>query len=342
MTAITLIGGDAAMHATLESVVLSVPGITTIYGPAAERADVVLVAGDPAMSALDRCRLETGRRVCVLVTGEREPSIDQVREGMEAGARGVISWPPDPTDLQRAITSASGFGRAAAEQGMQGTLIVVTAGAGGQGCSRLAAMTARSSSGVCTLVDLDLAGGTQAELAGLEDDLESSGLAGEPDASRVMQRLGRDADYGTLIPAPRRPDLAWLIDPQLPSDVVDGARRVADVVVADVGRAAGPAIPVVQQASVVLVASRPDARSLRIAAAHADLAERLGVERERVRIVVVGANLGHQVTLRLSTAEARGRQRIILPDSPGLRKGRPDRTARRLLCPIAGRRGAAT
>jgi hypothetical protein len=73
-------------------------------------------------------------------------------------------------------------------------------------------------------------------------------------------------------------------------------------VVADIGRAAGPPLELIAEATLVVVVARPVAAQLVAAAAHAAFVEGLVAGRSPVCVCVAGVRLRDEGVLRLATA----------------------------------------
>ena len=117
-----------------------------------------------------------------------------------------------------------------------------------------------------------------------------------------MERLAVDAGFAHIVAAPRRPDLAWLVREGVCTDLARAARAACTTVVADLGRAAGPPLELVGEATLVVVVARPVAAQLAAAAVHAVFLEGLVAGRCPVRVCVTGMRLRDEGVVRLATA----------------------------------------
>jgi Mrp family chromosome partitioning ATPase len=251
-------------------------------------ADVVVVAGDSDLSALDRCR-EAASSAPVVVVLDGAPTVSAVTAAMGAGARATVGLPLDAFDLVDAIRSAAAFTTAPDPHARRGQVVVVSGSAGGVGASVVAYLLARATGPTTALVDLDLCGGEIAGLAGVTPLRDSAGLAGETSGRRAWQRLAVEVSWGTVLALPRRPDLAWIVRDGVAGELVRAAAERHATVIVDVGRATGPALEVIREADAALVICRAGRAQLAVAVEHAALLARLGAERFVPRIVVNGA-----------------------------------------------------
>jgi Mrp family chromosome partitioning ATPase len=226
-----------------------------------------------------------------------------VSDAMRAGARGAVAREPlDAFGLLGAVRDAAAFRQVAPEAVAPGVLIVVTGATGGAGTTTVALALARAVAAPVGLLDLDLAGGDLARRTGMELDPGDPGLAGQASGRRAWERLAVDAGFAHVVPAPRRPDLAWLVREGVCTDLARAARAACATVVADVGRAAGPPLELVGEATLVVVVARPVAAQLEAAADHATFIEGLVAGRSPVRVCLTGVRLRDEGVVRLATA----------------------------------------
>ncbi|MBC7643629.1 MAG: hypothetical protein H7123_00790 [Thermoleophilia bacterium] len=147
------------------------------------------------------------------------------------------------------------------------TSVTVFLGAGGgAGTTSSAIVTARRQAGRVLLVDLDIWSGTLAQRLGLEPTVSLADLAAvelqdiDSDAiAAVSWRIGGGLE---LIPAPSRPELADVIDPQLVATVLElvVAGDQYDAVVIDAGSRLDLAIwHACMRANLVVICSRRSA-----------------------------------------------------------------------------------
>lgn len=146
--------------------------------------------------------------------------------------------------------------------GAHGRAIAVVAAHGGAGATQAASALVRELAGPVCAIDADLSGGDLAERVGLGERQSDAGLAAH-DGDDPFAATARRAPFGWFLALCPRPELAWLVRDGVIRDVVRESQRHAAIVVADLGRAAGPAHEILVVADlVVLVADedRADAR----------------------------------------------------------------------------------
>jgi Mrp family chromosome partitioning ATPase len=292
-------GGDAALREAVANALAPASDLALASAGDLDLVDVVVAADDATSSALDRCR--ASRRPCVVLLDE--PSIASVSDAMRAGARGAVAREPlDAFGLVGAVRDAAAFRLAAPEEAAPGRLLVVTGATGGAGATTVALALARIAASPVGLLDLDLAGGDIARRCGLQLDPAEPGLAGQASGRRAWERLAVDAGFAQVVPAPRRPDLAWLVREGVCTDLARAARGGCATVVADIGRAAGPPLELVGEATLVVVVARPVAAQLAAASEHVAFLEGLVAGRCAVRVCVTGMRLRDEGVVRLATA----------------------------------------
>lgn len=325
---VALDGGDAALREAVAAALAPAPDIALAAASDLDVVDVVVAAADAASSALDRCR--ASRRPCVVLLDE--PSMASVSDAMRAGARGAVARDPlDAFGLLGAVRDAAAFRQVVPDTAAPGALIVVTGATGGAGTTTVALALARAAAAPVGLLDLDLAGGDVARRAGIELDPGEPGLAGQASGRRAWERLAIDAGFALIVPAPRRPDLAWLVREGVCTDLARAARAACATVVADVGRAAGPPLELVAEATMVVVVARPVAAQLAAAAAYAAFLEGLVAGRSPVRVCVTGMRLRDEPVVRLATAAHGLRIAARLPFRGATERVRPDGSLAALL-----------
>jgi MinD-like ATPase involved in chromosome partitioning or flagellar assembly len=232
------------------------------------------------------------------------------------GACAVAALPPDPDALARAVRVAAAAPAGAASPA-GGALVAVLAGAGGQGATTVAHALAGSLAGPVAALDLDLAGGGLAGLAGLTDDLRDAGLAGEERGEEAFERLARPAPYGRLVPAPARPDLAWLVRDGVVAGLCRAARSAHRWTVADVARPLGPTVEALLAADLLLLVTRVDERAVAAASRQRALLSRLAVPDHRVQLVANGVRRRDAVRMHALSRELGAAPAIVVPDAPG-------------------------
>ena len=313
-------GGDAALREAVAAALAPAPDLALASAGDLDLVDVVVAADDAASSALDRCR--ASRRPCVVLLDE--PSIASVSDAMRAGARGAVAREPlDAFGLLGAVRDAAAFRLAAPDAAAPGALLVVTGATGGAGTTTVALALARACRGRRSASSTSTSpAAISPAAAGVELDPADPGLAGQASGRRAWERLAVDAGFAHVVPAPRRPDLAWLVREGVCTDLARAARGACTTVVADVGRAAGPPLELIGEATLVVVVARPVAAQLAAAALHAAFLEGLVAGRCPVRVCVTACGCA----TRASSGSPPPRTACGSP--PGCRSGRPDRAGR--------------
>jgi hypothetical protein len=295
-------------------------------------ADVVVAVGDERMTALDRCRRIATRAPCVVLLPD-SPAAADLTGAMASGARAVVSFQDDPVTVTRAVQAAAVFAAPAAQvDRAAGVVIAVTAAHGGAGASTLAVAIAASAPGPVALVDLDVAGGRLADLLGVQIEPTEPGLAAYTSGAAAWAELRLDVGWCLLVPAPLRPELAWLVAEGVPAALVAEAALAAPVVVTDLGRAAGPALEVATGADVIVVACRPAPRSVEAGARHGRILSRLAPAAV-LRLCVVGARPRDAARLRLVQVLGGASVDLVVPELAD--PTRPDRRLRGALAGLA-------
>ena len=336
---VAVAGGDAALRVELGLLLRALPDVEVLPGASGDGADVVMVSGDAEAGAIDRCRALSSRHACVLVVDDpADPAT--LREAMAAGARGIVGRQPGAFDLGRALAAARAFVPSVPSAGApDGRLVAVTGAAGGCGVTTLVLALAGIVRGPVSILDLDPAGGVVAERLGLPEEATAAGLAGEDSGARAWERLRVAVAGTTVVPAPPRPDLAWLVREGVPAGLASAARDAGHAVLADIGRAVGPALEVPAAADAVLLVTRPDARSLAGAAARVDFLTRLGVARDAVVVCANGCSRAQLVGLG-PAARVLGRDvDAAVPHDADLAEGVVTRGTRRHLGALVERLG---
>jgi len=307
---VALVGGDPTLRDEVRAA-LARHDLTLLDGAGVAAADVALVAEDGDASAADRCRALAAVVPCVLL----RPADGAVLPTHAAalGARAVVTLPPDPDALARAVrvAAAAPGGRAT---GASGAVVAVLAAAGGQGATTIAHALARTLPGPVAALDLDLAGGGLAALAGVGDDPRDAGLAGEERGEEAFERLARPASYGRLVPAPPRPDLAWLVRDGLVAGLCRAARCAHRWVVVDVGRPLGPTVEALLAADLLLLVTRLDERAVAAARRQRELLGRLAVPEERVHVLVNAVRRRDAVRLHALARELGAEPALTVPE----------------------------
>ncbi len=202
---LALVGGDPRLARAVAAAVEGAGSHTLLPPSAADRAAVLLVADDVSGAGLDRLRAEVLRRPerpTLLVAGES--GVD-AQAAMAAGARGVLEQPVTASDLREALARAAAFIRPDGGAAHDGPVVVLLGAAGGVGTTTCAVALAAGLPGA-VLLDLDLAAGDAAAVAGA--------LVAEPDALLTLATAPAGAAGGIatrlasggccpVLPAPR-------------------------------------------------------------------------------------------------------------------------------------------
>jgi Flp pilus assembly CpaE family ATPase len=306
---VALVGGGAHLRDGLRAA-LAGQEIELLDGAGVGAADVALVADDGEASGAERCRALAAVVPCVLIAppGVALPSATAAA----LGARATVELPLDASALAGAMRVAA----AAPALAAGGTVITVLSGAGGQGATTVADALARVLPEPVAALDLDLAGGALAARAGIADDPRDAGLAGEERPEAAFERLARPVPYGRLVPAPARPDLAWLVRDGLVSGLCRAARAAHRWVVADVGRPLGPTVEAVLAADLLLVVTRLDAAAVAATRRQLELLARLAVPDCAVRVVANAVRRRDAVRAYGLSGELGREAALVLPDAP--------------------------
>jgi pilus assembly protein CpaE len=250
---------------------------------------IVVVLGPSADQALDLLAgLRRDVRTRVLVVGPGSSKL--VLRALHAGAADYVDEGDLEAELQAALRR---LGEASAGQASLGRMIALLSPCGGSGSSTLAANVATALAvdhKRVALVDLKLEAG---DLATLLDLRPTYTLA---DLSQNVARMDRVLlerslirhDCGVHLLAPPRTfaDIPY-VTPESVDQVLNLARVVFPYVVADVDHGYSDVqSQVVRQADVLLMVLRLDFSALRNTRKALDYFEHLGVDKNRVRLVV--------------------------------------------------------
>jgi len=282
MTRLALVGGDDRLRDELVAVLRALPSLELLPGRSGDGAELLLVAGDDALSAQDRCRAHATGAPCIMVVDDQVDG-DVAREAMAAGARAIVARPLQAFALGRAADAASSFVPAGPSIDLRrGRVVALTAGEGGVGVSTLAVGLAELLDEPVALLDLDPAGGVLHERMGLAEVVGSAGLAGEDSGRRAFQRLAVPVATGSLVGAPSWPELAWMVRDGVTGELVEAAAGACASVLVDAGRGVGPALEALQAADLVLLVVRPGAAGTAAALRQRQYLLRIGVGKERI------------------------------------------------------------
>jgi pilus assembly protein CpaE len=265
-------------------------------------ADALLVGldGDPeaACAFLAAQAAAHPRRGLLPVAHSQDGGL--ILRAIRAGAREFLPLPTAAGELRDALARvAPAPGSAAAEAG-SGRLLAVLGGAGGVGCTTLAANLAASLAGEgkheTVLVDFDLLFGAVDVCLDLRPEQTLADLAHSVDRldlTLVRRALIRHSSGLHVLPAPRSLDDAARLDPEAIRRVLEGLCGIFPTVVVDLSRALQPADwAALEQASAILLVVTLDPAGLRNTARLLDLLGQFDGMAEKVRVVAnqVGAS----------------------------------------------------
>jgi Flp pilus assembly CpaE family ATPase len=286
---LALIGGDERLERELTEISSRLGGIAVLPESSADRADALLVADGLRGAALDRVRAELvarpGRRILLVgAPGSIDPA-----EAMACGARALLEYPLTAGRVRAALAASGCFDEPSPRAIESGIGPIVLLGAtGGCGVTTCAvALSAGLAEGA--LIDLDLAAGDAAAVAGATVDAHDAllSLAYAPGiGSHELRAQLADGPTTRVLPAPALPEQADLIDEGGVSQVLDAVRRAGIVAVVDAGCRVGiETVPALERASAIAIVSPAGENGRRGIARVAGLLLRLGFADRPVGIV---------------------------------------------------------
>ena len=257
--ALALVGGDDRLERELAGLAAQLGDVALLPESAAARADALLIADGQRGAALDRLRAELAARPSrrILLVGAAG-AID-LADAMASGARGVLEVPLSAARLRASLAAAGCLDEAprpAADT--TGGPIVLIGAAGGCGTTTCAvALAASLEHGV--LLDLDLASGDAAAVAGARVEAADALLALAYAAAVGPDELHAQLAVGSslrVLPAPALPEQADLVDEGGVARVVDAIRQAGLQSVADAGSRVGvETLPALERASAIVIVS---------------------------------------------------------------------------------------
>ena len=281
MIVLALIGGDERLERELAELAAQLGDVALVPEASAERADALLVADGRHGAALDRLRAELAVRPArrVLLLGAAG-TID-LAEAMASGARGVLESPLSAGRLRASLAAAGCLDEAPPYAAVPGSGPIVVLGAAG-GCGTTTCAVALATAlprGV--LVDLDLAAGDAAAVAGAVveagDALLTLAYAGGI-GSRDLEAGLVSAPATQVLPSPTLPEQADLLDEGGVARVLDALARGGHRIVVDSGSRVGvETLPALERAAAILIVSPAGANGRRGVARTAGLLFRLGL-----------------------------------------------------------------
>ena len=284
---IALEGGGAALARELAAVAEGA-GCAILPASSRERVALLLVAGDGQASALDRVRSATqaapARPVAVIADGGYPTPL----EAMGAGARWVMERPLAVPDLVAALAALSSED-AGRQHGARESIVVLLGAAGGCGTTTCAAAISAGLEGV--LIDLDLALGDAAEVAGAPGARRETlvELACAPASGGAPRLAGTPGGKSQVLAAPGFPEHADLVDEHGSARILDALEGENRVLVVDAGARIGvETIPALERAGAILIVTPNGTRGTRGASRQASLLVRLGLGAIPIGLVVTG------------------------------------------------------
>ena len=291
---VALLGGDAGLDAELTAALADLPGIALLAPAHSADADVLLAADSAHAAAGDLVRGErsrhAGARVLLVA---RAGSAAVAQQALDCGAVGAVERPLDGPALRHALAGAGCFdvslsNPAAADEGH----IALLGAGGGMGTTTCAVVLA-SAHERAFLLDLALATGDAADVAGVHVAVPDALLriACGPLATPSELAAGlAGGDACRVLPAPSLPEHADLIDERGITRLLDLAHASGLSAVVDCGSRLGvETIPVLERARLVGVVATADARGVRGARRASLLIARLGLRPALLGIVVTHA-----------------------------------------------------
>ncbi len=261
VVALALIGGDERLERELVELSSGLGDVAILPEAAADRADALLIADGQRGAALDRVRVELAARPARRVLLIGAPGSIDPAEAMACGARAVLEHPLSVGRLREAIAASGCLDEVPAPIIEVGSGPIVLLGAtGGCGVTTCAAAIAAAMAHGA-LLDLDLAAGDAAAVAGAEivagDALLALAHAPGIDARDLLAQLA-DGPSTRVLPAPALPEQADLVDEGGVSQVLDALRRAGIVAIVDAGSRVGiETLPALERASAIAIVSTP-------------------------------------------------------------------------------------
>jgi len=257
------------------------------------------LAGESALSLPETVSDGTSTRFVYL--GE-DPSPEDYRSALQAGAADLLSLPVAPGEVLEAIRRAAGEG-----MGAEGCLVAVFSTKGGVGKTMIAANMATelvATRKSVILVDLDLEFGNLASFFGLLPKASIADIArrsGAISLADVREVAAPDEQIGIpILASPPSPDLAATVDGDARrqpgrnyvAEILQILRAAYDYVIVDTApRFTEGVVTALEEASSVIVVASPDIPTLHTTARGLQvMTESLGLDPERITVVLNRAN----------------------------------------------------
>ncbi len=283
-----------ALDDELSAALAALPGIALLAPAHAADADVLLAADSSHAAAADLIRGERSRRPDARALLVAAPgSAASPREALDCGAVGLVERPLDGPALRRALAAAGCFDlRVSSNAGADESHIALLGAGGGMGTTTCAVALA-SAHDRSFVLDLALAMGDAAEVAGAPIAVPDAllRLACGPVATPAELVAGfAHGEACRVLAAPALPEQADLIDEH-------GIARVLDLAVAgglraivDCGARLGvETVPVLERATLIAIVASADARGARGARRTSLLLARLGLTSRALGVVATQA-----------------------------------------------------
>jgi MinD-like ATPase involved in chromosome partitioning or flagellar assembly len=328
---LALLGGDVALDHELRAAVAGLPEIALLAPGHSADADMLLAADSSLAAAGDLVRSERARRQDArILLVARVGAESKAQQALDCGAAGVVERPLDAPGLRHALAAAGCFDALASVPALHDEGHVALLGAaGGMGTTTCAVALAAAHERAFVL-DLALAGGDAAEVAGVHVAVPDALLriACGPVATAAELAAGlAHGDGCRVLAAPTLPEHADLIDERGIARVLDLAVASGLRAVVDCGARVGvETIPVLERASLVVIVASADARGARGARRTSLLLARLGLSAHFSGIVATGcrnqraaralateAGLPLLATIRTDSRVPRARERGLPP-----------------------------
>lgn len=275
-------------------------------------AEVILLGSLAEHRGIDAAaRILVVEPVLQVILLAAEPTTDLMREALKAGLADVVKTPPDSTTLYESVRRAGEKHRRLAAQtlppapepepasnGPRGTIVAVHSGKGGAGCTTLAtnlAIKLHSQEKPAVLVDADFAHCDVPLFLNLQPrhtvaDLLPFSERADPD---LIHQVLLSHESGLRVLAAPGPLEEVEIPPAEFLRVLDDLRTLYGWVVVDTGELlVEPALPVLQEADLILSLLTPDIPAIRQARTFFEALHMIGIPDDRVALVLNMAERG--------------------------------------------------
>jgi pilus assembly protein CpaE len=260
-----------------------------------------------------------GERTVVIAVGPAADAKLVIR-----ALRGVVDDYVDVTEMEsELVASLAGWRRKWAVDRPEGRLIAVLAPSGGAGSSTISASLAvlmAKQFGSVALVDMKLETGDLAELLDLKPTYSLADLSKNVDRlDEVLLRrtLVEHASGVHLLASPRALGDVDVVTPEGVRRTIGLTRAMFPSVVVDLDHRFGQEqMDVLRQADVILLVLRLDFTSLKNAARFLDHLDGVGIDMDRVRVVVNKSGQPKEVPLAKAEEALKRKVFLAIPDEP--------------------------